>query len=236
MGICTNCKKVCEGNFCSNCGTPLQIKRIDKKFLIHEFQHSVLHLESGLLFTIKALSLNPGNAIRNYIKGERLKYNKPITFLIITSLLFAIFSHYFAFHSPEKADKYQFFLNSWASEHMSYANLITIVFTAFGLKYIFYRNQVYNYFEYVVLLSYITGMIMILMAIASVFSGIFHSKFILPYAQLPASIYCVWVIGQFFYAKNFLNYLKAFVASISGIIILSLLLSSIINILIAIGF
>ena len=34
---CKNCKNEVTSNYCSNCGKPVKLKRIDKHYISHEF-------------------------------------------------------------------------------------------------------------------------------------------------------------------------------------------------------
>src|SRR3989304_2063793 len=97
MNTCKKCYLQSVGNYCPDCGTPFHIKRIDKKYILHELEHSILHIENGIFYTIKELIVNPGNTIRNFIKGERDKHFKPLGFLIISSVIYGFVSHYFGY-------------------------------------------------------------------------------------------------------------------------------------------
>ena len=56
---CKNCGTLITGNFCNNCGQK-KYKRIDKKYLIDEFQYTILHTNKGFFYTVKNLFKNPG--------------------------------------------------------------------------------------------------------------------------------------------------------------------------------
>ena len=84
---CKNCKKETSENFCSNCGQPTSLKRIDGHYIIHEIEH-VLHFERGILYTVKELLINPGQTIRNYILENRSRLVKPVIFIIVASLIY----------------------------------------------------------------------------------------------------------------------------------------------------
>ena len=48
MVVCQNCGYVSEQKFCSNCGQPMQVHRIDIRHLLHEVAHTFWHLEKGI--------------------------------------------------------------------------------------------------------------------------------------------------------------------------------------------
>jgi ribosomal protein L32 len=75
MSNCLNCNKSVIENFCSNCGQKTSTHRITfKHFFFHDFLHGVMHLEKGILFTIKEALVRPGKAALDYISGKRIKY------------------------------------------------------------------------------------------------------------------------------------------------------------------
>jgi hypothetical protein len=94
MANCSTCKTDSSGNFCSSCGNPLVIHRIDKSYLTQELL-KLIGYERGFLYTAKGLLLRPGKVIREYIEEDRQKITKPITYLILTSLIYTFISHYF---------------------------------------------------------------------------------------------------------------------------------------------
>lgn len=59
---CKNCNTIINSKFCPDCGQPASLKRIDGKYIIHEIEH-VVHFERGILYTIRELTINPGQNI-----------------------------------------------------------------------------------------------------------------------------------------------------------------------------
>jgi len=94
MTNCKNCDNVITGNFCSNCGQPVKLERIDRHYIVHEINH-VLHFEKGIFYTIKELLIRPGQNVREFISENRSRLVKPIIFIIVTSLIYSIIVHFF---------------------------------------------------------------------------------------------------------------------------------------------
>ena len=69
--LCKNCEHTFEGNFCSNCGEPINLKRIDGHYIYHEIEH-ILHFDKGIFYTIRELLIRPGENIRSFVseKGD----------------------------------------------------------------------------------------------------------------------------------------------------------------------
>ena len=89
---CKSCQTEFSGNFCSNCGQK-KYTRIDRKYLIDEFQYSILHTNKGFFYTVKNLLKNPGKTARDYIDGNRSKHYKPI----LLAFVLATFSAFLSF-------------------------------------------------------------------------------------------------------------------------------------------
>ena len=88
---CINCDRASAGadqKYCPNCGQPTPVHRIDWHFLGHELEHSVLHMDRGILYSLKQLMLQPGRLLRDYIEGRRGNQVKPL--LLITMMAAAV--------------------------------------------------------------------------------------------------------------------------------------------------
>ena len=86
--MCINCGLAVahpEQKFCPACGQPTPVHRIDWHFLGHELEHSVLHMDRGILYSLKELMLRPGHLIRGYLEGRRAKQVKPLLLLMISA-------------------------------------------------------------------------------------------------------------------------------------------------------
>lgn len=85
---CANCGLAIGGpaqKFCPACGQPTPMHRIDWHFLAHEFEHSVLHMDRGILYSLKELMLRPGHLMRDYLEGRRANQVKPFLLVMITA-------------------------------------------------------------------------------------------------------------------------------------------------------
>jgi hypothetical protein len=219
MNTCKNCSTGFEAKYCPNCGVSVNVKRIDRKYLLHELEHGVLHFEKGFFYTTKELMLRPGHAIKGFLEGNRLKHFKPIGYVIICSVIYSFLSHHFG---PKLVllmpDNYVGKIFMWIFQHYNYSNLIEIIFIALPLTW-FFKKRGYNYFEYFVMLSYLTGSMMLfgsLLLILSYFTGSQVFNNLLP---LITFVYMTWGIGQFFTDKKASTYIKAFLAYLSGFLL-----------------
>jgi hypothetical protein len=220
MTTCKNCNNTVNGNYCPNCGEPVNLKRIDHHYILHEVEH-VLHFEKGIFYTIKELLIRPGLTVRKFIVENRNRLVKPIIFIIITSLIYTIINHFFkieegyvAYNATKKTSTTIIF--DWVKNHYGYSNIIMGIFIALWLK-LFFKKYHYNFFEILILLCFIMGMGMLLFAIFALIQGLTK----VPMMQIAGILgmgYCWWAIGQFFDPRKVWSYLKALAGYILGMI------------------
>lgn len=224
MNICRQCNNELNGNFCSNCGKPARVKRINGQYLLHEIG-SVLNFQKGILFTIKELLTRPGQNIREFIAEDRNRLVKPIMFIIVCSLIYTITIQFFHFEDgymnisiDEKSKKAFFF--SWIQNNYGYANILIALFISVWIK-VFFKKYGYNLFEILILLCFVMGIQMLLFSIFGILTGLIKQN-LMQTAGLIGIVYCSWAIGQFFDKTRKVNYLKAFLSYILGMLTFSL--------------
>ncbi len=221
---CRNCSHTVNGNFCGQCGQPVNIKRVDSNYILHEIQH-VLHFEKGILYTIKELLIRPGQNIKEFISDNRSRLVKPILFIIITSLIYTIINHFFHI-------KQGYVVNTgtqksavssivdWVQNHYGYGNIIMGIFISFWLK-LFFKKYNYNFFEILILLCFVMGVGMLIFSFFAIIEGL--TKYSLMKISGPLGVaYCTWAIAQFFNKKKVGSYIKAFIAYMLGMITFSI--------------
>ncbi|TDG35074.1 DUF3667 domain-containing protein [Pedobacter changchengzhani] len=224
MTGCQNCNDQLNSPFCPTCGRASKLKRIDGHYIIHEIEH-VLHFEKGILYTILGLLTKPGESVRNFFFENRSRLVKPIIFIIITSLLYTIVTHFF--HLEDGYIKYDevkksatILIFKWVQDHYGYSNIIMGAFIALWIKILFKKHN-YNFFEILILLCFVMGMGMLFFTIFAIFQVITHIE-LMQAGGIIGFLYAAWAIGQFFGKEKFTNYLKALAAYILGFITFSL--------------
>ena len=75
-GNCGRAMDVSGQKFCPDCGQPTPAHRIDWHFLGHELEHSVLHMDRGILYSLRELMRRPGPLIRASLEGRRARQVK----------------------------------------------------------------------------------------------------------------------------------------------------------------
>jgi hypothetical protein len=212
---CKNCDQLIADNFCGHCGRPVQLKRVDGRYIMHEIQH-VLHLEKGIFYTVVELLRRPGKNVHEFIEDSRDKLVKPVLFVVLTSLAYTVITHLFHIgeHSGALNNTPAGWLYEWMQAHYGYANIIMGAFVAFWLK-IFYKKQVYNVFEILILLCFVMGTGMLITAFFTLIGGLLQFD-LTTIAQIPGILYCSWAIWQFFDQRTVGGYFKALGAYLLG--------------------
>lgn len=91
-GICLNCGTGLIGAHCHACGQAAHVHR-SIGAIWHEILHGVVHFEGKLWRTLPMLAWRPGELMRRYIDGERVRFVSPMAlFLFSVFTLFAVLS------------------------------------------------------------------------------------------------------------------------------------------------
>ncbi|SNR17667.1 DUF3667 domain-containing protein [Tenacibaculum jejuense] len=214
---CKNCNAEVIGNFCSNCGQKTNVDTIDFKYLLSEINNSIFQVDHGFFYTIKQLAIAPGHSVKDFIDGKRKKYFKPITFVLILSTIYGLIagisgektmladfvSGWSNYENSEFDSHDKIFVFQWLIKNYAYAMLLLLPVFSLG-SYLSFRKYKYNYFEHLVLNSFITGqqaIIYILFIFLKLVTG--DGAYIEP-------IYMLFVLGYVFwsYLQFFNNYKK----------------------------
>ncbi|WMW80554.1 DUF3667 domain-containing protein [Undibacterium cyanobacteriorum] len=163
---CKNCQTTLVGPYCHQCGRDQHLHRIDAHFIWHEMSH-VLHLEKGIFYTIRELSLRPSKTIRTFLDEDRHRLVKPLLFLILCSLLYNLVDYVWPMphsNTPSVALTTETKIWAWVAGHFGYANFLMSIPIAICLRAVFWRQR-YNVFEIWVMLAYIMGLVMLFLSI-----------------------------------------------------------------------
>ena len=226
---CKNCNTEVNSKFCPDCGQPKSLKRIDGHYIVHEIEH-VLHFERGILYTVRELLTKPGESIRKYLSENRSRLIKPVIFIIVTSLIYTLTSHFF--HIEEELINFEVSGKSaigsilkWMQGNYGYASILTGIFIAIWLK-VFFKKYKYNFYELLIMLCFVQGISMLFFAVFALLEGISHFK-LLSFAGVLGVIYMTWAIGNFFEERKLWNYAKALIAFLFGTMTLYIIIIAI---------
>ncbi|MBZ4035050.1 DUF3667 domain-containing protein [Flavobacterium sp. 17A] len=151
--ICKNCHQVFKGHYCNNCGQSAETHKINIHFLWHDIQHGLLHFDKGITYSLKQLFTRPGNSVREFIEGKRVRHFKPLSLVVVLATLYGVLYHYYHIDTFANTKNTSFDytdFNEWMATHFSWIIVASIPIYTIG-TYIVFRKQGYNYFEFFVL-------------------------------------------------------------------------------------
>lgn len=183
---CANCDRAIDGadqKFCPACGQPTPAHRIDWHFLGHELEHSVLHMDRGVLYTLKNMMLRPGRFIRDYIEGRRANHVKPLLLIMLLAALVVFLSRLVlagdvmgaaytrgiseGLQDPDAANAARAYMamSDWMNRHFAAATLLMLPLEALILKLSFRRFGL-SYPEWLVVTTFLTAQTFVLWALS----------------------------------------------------------------------
>lgn len=207
---CLNCGNEVTDNYCEKCGQSTDTSRITPILLVEELQYGLLHINKGLLYTVKELLVRPGATIRNYLAGKRIEYVKPFLFLIIWGAVYSFVFHFFHFfpvkemNNPDNEVLQYIPLYDWYSSHYALFMLLTLPFFAL-FTYLLFRKSRCNYIEHLVLFSYINGAKTVILLLFYPFIYYTKSADVYHAVHTLTSLYVIWGVSQFFKTSSWLK-------------------------------
>ena len=181
-GACANCDRAIDGagqKFCPACGQATPAHRIDWHFLGHELEHSVLHMDRGIFYSLKELMLRPGHFMRDYLEGRRANQVKPLLLLMLMAALVVFLTKYLlgadalgagamdGYSEAMKANANPQLDSSlvvstmtkvyaWMNAHFTATTLLLLPFEALAFRLAFHRVGKLNYPEWLVITALFT--------------------------------------------------------------------------------
>lgn len=215
---CNNCQSKINGEFCSHCGYPQLLRRIDGKYIASEIG-SVLNFDKGILYTIKELLIRPGQNVKNFIHKDRNRLVKPIIFIIISSLIYTLAQQFLNFEDGyvstggnEESAVMKIF--EWIQKNYGYANILMAIFIAIWIK-VFFRKYDYNFFEIIILLCFVMGIGMLIYTLFGIVESVTNIK-VLHFGGIIGFVYASWAIGRFFDKGKVSSFIKGFISYFLG--------------------
>ena len=175
---CINCGRAAGGpdqKYCPNCGQPTPVHRIDWHFLGHELEHSVLHMDRGILYSLKQLMGRPGRLLRDYIEGRRGNQVKPLLLITMMTAVVLLLNRLVTGNSildsgaPDvmfagqalPAEVLRFMAASrtvaaWIESHFAAFTLMLLPIEALAFRLVFSRYSKLNYPEWLVITTLLT--------------------------------------------------------------------------------
>lgn len=167
---CKNCNTVVDGNFCPQCGQASNTHRINGLFFLHDIPHSILHVDKGFPYTFYQLIKRPARALDEYLAGRRVKYYRPLSYVLIMSTICVLIVSRIRIYIQE----HQYLGNS--VDHASFFSHYQAVFIflmiplAGGITWVVFRKSKYNFWEHILINTYLAAQLNVLLVFISIFS------------------------------------------------------------------
>ena len=197
-----------------HCGQNSRVDKINLSNLLKELSDNIFQINYGFFFTIKELFIRPGHSIREFIIGKRKNHFKPISYTLVLSTVYFIFSQIidkktflaefisgFSESAREKGlGSFNFFSTTldWLINNHAYTTLFLIPLYSLA-SYIAFLGKGYNYLENVVINSYIIGQQAIIYSIFLIPSIFIANDYYIELAAVIFSItYAFWAFRTFY--------------------------------------
>lgn len=202
-------------------------KRIDRKYILSELV-SILNLDKGIFYTVKEIVIRPGRSVQNFIKNDRNRIVKPITFIIFCSLIYTIAQQYLI--NNDFLDEFgSGYTNSiglknsalvsifeWVKKNYGYTNILMSIFIALWVK-LFFRKSNYNFYEILTFLLYVLGISTLIYSLFMALD-ILTGYRLLYWGGIIGFVYSSWALGQFYDNRKAINYFKGAIGNMLGMI------------------
>ncbi len=176
---CKNCGNIISGNYCPECGQRTDTRRFSAKTIIHDFMHGFLHIDHILGHTLKELLINPGETLRSYLLGKRIRYANPFTMILVFGALTSVLMRKVNMESlivDLNITAKQFVdAESWnfSVKHFTYRVILGIPVYALVSR-IFYFKKPFNYTEHLIVNTFIRAMADVFLVIAALILILIH--------------------------------------------------------------
>jgi hypothetical protein len=155
---CLECGAKVTSKYCSECGQKTAVERITFSGLFQSAATTLSNLDKGILFNLKHLTIAPGATIRDYLRGKRKSYFKPVQYAIIAVTLLTVADYYFGARDSAAArpeDPNIFYLYGvFIRRNLKYLWLLNMVFFSIPTYFFFKR---YNFAEHITINAFIIG-------------------------------------------------------------------------------
>lgn len=213
---CRNCGESSIGHYCPRCGQRMQVYKVTFAETFQELAGALFAVNAPLLITVKELIVRPGRLLHNYLNGQRRRYYRPVSFFILTTVLYIVVRSLIGFDPFRNSmivvedSQLEGNLLTEARNYMIYNInnfLFIFVFTLAIFSKLFYFRR-YNLAEYLAISFYLLG-IYTLIVTCNMFLVQYLGDNMQPLGILIMLIYFVYAMCSLFKGSYFLVILKS---------------------------
>ncbi len=168
---CKNCNSVVDGNFCPQCGQATNTHRINALYFLHDIPHSVFHVDKGFPYTFYQLIKRPALALDEYLDGRRVRYYRPLSYVLIMSAICVLIVSRIRIYMQELQQHL-----GQGSPHTSFLSHYQAIFIflmiplAGGITWLVFRKNKYNFWEHILINTYLAAQLNVLLVLINIFS------------------------------------------------------------------
>lgn len=172
--VCRACGMASNGNYCSNCGQKMKVKRITLPELLHEVFHFFTHLDKGFPYTLKSLVKRPGTMQKQYLEGDRTRHQKPFSMFFLSATASALIYYWvnralLQYFDAGDQNEAEFFNHYWVLLHICLLPLYSVI------TYLCFKKAGYYYGEISVFQLYLFSVIFWILALLQMTKLVYHS-------------------------------------------------------------
>lgn len=214
---CKNCGTITEDLYCAHCGQRSSVSKVTFSETFHDLTDNLFSLSAPLPVTFRELVLNPGAMLRDYLSGKRKKYYRPISFFILSTLVYLFIRWVIGFDDyieilvggkEQKIDLELFFhARDYMFQNIKSLAFILVLTLAIFMK-LFFGKQ-YTLAEYIAVSFYLNGLYSLLATLNLFYIQYINSK-IQYLAMAVMCAYFVYAMISFFQNHRLRVGLKSF--------------------------
>ncbi len=211
---CRNCNAQLNGNFCQQCGQRSSVHKVTFKETFEDLINGLFTVNAPFVITMKLLFLNPGELFRNFLNGRRKNYYKPVSFFIVTTLLYIVVRSIINYDPLTTAGvnvngKVLEDAGKYMVKNINNILFLFVFALGFFLKIFFWKRN--NLAEFIAISFYIAGMY----TLVSLVSMFFLKHLGQEYKSIPILVFLLYVMyafASYFKSRNFFAMFKVVIA------------------------
>jgi len=215
---CYNCGTPCNKHYCPACGQRSSVYKVTFRETLQDLADQLFSLSAPLPQTLIMLLVNPGLLFRDYLSGKRKRYYKPISFFLLTTLIYLLIRWIVGTEGLGQVigdplidtnllDKARDFM----VQNINNLLFIFVVLLALAIKAFYSKN--YSLAEYLAVSFYLVGFYTLLTTL-----NLFYIRYIdqsIQYlAMLVMGVYFMYAMVTFLPLRKWLTAIKALLAFI----------------------
>lgn len=229
--VCLNCNEPLIGNYCTTCGQSASTHRFTLKHIFtQDFVRVIFYINKGFFYTLKELFTRPGNSVREYVSGKRVKHLNYFTLLIVVLIVFTILEQITPFHFTDLVEENNEIIKSFDLILKKYPKFLYVGIIPFYalFSFLIFKKAQQNYAEHVVLTTFRVAVIIIFNILFISFASVSKDISIIRKGDTllawMGTAYGTWFYCQYFhpfYQSKFMLFIKSLlVVVLPGLILI----------------